>query len=143
MCQSHQQCANWWSAEALRGYKAKCITLLLSVAHGHRITNQLMHAMAGLLCPGGATGQEYPIETLSGYWRSVNTSARAYRCLHEANCQGQPSSSGILAGDASCQPGYRGPFCDACVDGYFKFGANCKYESSLQASGGLTCSRSA
>ncbi|KAK9867386.1 hypothetical protein WJX84_004228 [Apatococcus fuscideae] len=80
----------------------------------------------GLLCPGGATGQEYPIETLSGYWRSVNTSARAYRCLHEANCQGQPSSSGILAGDASCQPGYRGPFCDACVDGYFKFGANCK-----------------
>lgn len=84
---------------------------------------------AGAQCPGGSLGLENPVLTLSGYWRSSNTSAQVYRCASQGACHGYPSASGEAYGDAACPPGSVGPLCAVCAPGSFGFGGQCKSAS--------------
>lgn len=52
-----------------------------------------------------------------GFWRNSETSPYVYRCQKSLACPGN--------GIRSCNPGYEGPLCETCSDGYSPVGTMC------------------
>ncbi|CAN0423513.1 unnamed protein product, partial [Ascophyllum nodosum] len=56
------------------------------------------------------------LETLvlePGYWRATNTSRQVLACFNDHACLG-----GLTSHPGYCSPGYEGPYCAVCSEGY-------------------------
>lgn len=61
-------------------------------------------------------GNDITVEALeidSGYWRATPTSLSILECYNEDACNG-----GITGESSFCSPGYEGPYCSKCINGY-------------------------
>jgi len=75
------------------------------------------------LCPAGASckGGEQ-IASLPNFWRASPTSTRFYDCKARGVCLATNAT-----GDEACREGQRGPLCDVCAEGHFKFAGTCRW----------------
>jgi len=65
------------------------------------------------------------------YWRASNWTDVIYPCLVPGSCKG--------GADSECAPGYRGPLCNSCVQGYYRLASwqctPCEHEFPAPARG--------
>lgn len=79
----------------------------------------------GAQCPGWDPAlRATPLEARADWWRSGNASSAFFLC--PLGTGGSVCRAGGAAGDAACSPGYSGPLCAVCADGYYMWGKRCR-----------------